>query len=90
MLCYYPLEHLYYLVSHSIIPSQLPRPSIASLFSSASSEPKGEMINLDAGLISRLSVRFWTLYVLLQFAHLREDGKLLKQRERALGKSKVS
>ncbi|KAH8100990.1 hypothetical protein BXZ70DRAFT_892779 [Cristinia sonorae] len=90
MLCYYPLEHLYYLLSHSVIPSQLPRPAIFSLFSAASSSNTDKTINLDAGIISRLSVRFWALYVFLQFAHLREDRKLLKQRERALGKSKAT
>ncbi|TCD63337.1 hypothetical protein EIP91_005656 [Steccherinum ochraceum] len=90
MLCYYPLEHVYYLLSHSIIPSQISRPSLSSFLSSSTLEPKDNTINLDAGAISRLSVRFWTLYVLLQFAHLREDGKLLKQRERALGKSKAT
>lgn len=90
MLCYYPLEHLYYLVSHSIIPPQLPRPSIFSALSSKVSESKDSTINLNTGVLSRLSVRFWALYVFLQFAHLREDSKLLKQRERVLGKSKVS
>jgi len=90
MLCYYPLEHLYYLLSHSIIPSQLARPAILSAFSSKSLELKDTPIALDAGALSRLSVRFWALYVFLQFAHLREDGKLLKQRERALGKSKAT
>ena len=90
MLCYYPLEHVYYLLSHSIIPSQFARPSFFSLFSSKTAEPKDSTINLNAGEISRLSVRFWALYVFLQFAHLREDRKLLMQRERALGKSKVN
>ncbi|KAI0077063.1 hypothetical protein K474DRAFT_1772045 [Panus rudis PR-1116 ss-1] len=83
MLGYYLLEHLYYLVSHSIIPAQLPRPSL-------SSEPKDKVVNLDTGALSRLSTRFWAVYVFLQLAHLREDHRLLKIRERTLGKSKAN
>ncbi|ETW83424.1 hypothetical protein HETIRDRAFT_241554, partial [Heterobasidion irregulare TC 32-1] len=66
MLAYYPMEHLYYLLSHEIIPSSISLP-----FSRSSSSP------------------FWALYVVLQFAHLREDRALLLRRERVLSKEKV-
>ncbi|KAL4249700.1 hypothetical protein ABKN59_006140 [Abortiporus biennis] len=85
MLAYYPLEHLYYLLAHSIVPSQISRPSLLPFKKSEPSEP----LNLDAGVISRVSTRFWALYVVLQLAHLREDRKLLKVRERAVSKSKA-
>jgi hypothetical protein len=83
MLAYYPLEHLYYLCSHGVIPSTIP--SLRSLFSSTA---KPITLNLDA--VGIWSSRFWALYVLLQFAHLREDRKLLKMRERSLRKAKGS
>lgn len=86
MLAYFPLEHLYYLVSHSIIPAQIPRPSFPQLSSSKPKDP----IHIDAGAISRASVRLWAFYVVLQLAHLREDRRLLKVRERAVGKLKES
>jgi hypothetical protein len=78
MLAYYPLEHIYYLSSHKVIPSSIPAPS--SLFSSRKS--------ISADSIGIWSSRFWALYVILQFAHLKEDGKLLKRRERTLRKAK--
>ncbi|KDQ57330.1 hypothetical protein JAAARDRAFT_35956 [Jaapia argillacea MUCL 33604] len=81
MLAYYPLEHLYYLCSHSIIPSTFP--SLASLFSS---HAKPIVLNTDA--MGIWSCRFWALYVVLQFAHLKEDRELLKIREKALNKAK--
>ena len=77
MLGYYPLEHLYYLVSHGIIPSTIRSP--LSLFSS-----KPKLIKLDAGKLSLWSTRFWAAYVLLHFAHLWEDRKLLIAKGRAL------
>ncbi|EAU83106.1 hypothetical protein CC1G_11632 [Coprinopsis cinerea okayama7 len=83
MLAYYPLEHLYYLVSHGIIPSTITSP--LSLFSS-----KPKKIKLDAGKLSLWSTRFWAVYVFLHFAHLIEDRKLLIQRQRALRKSKAN
>jgi hypothetical protein len=81
MLAYYPLEHIYYLRSHEIIPATIP--SLASLFS-ASAKP----IHLNSDAIGIWSTRFWALYVMLQFVHLKEDWKLIKMRERTLRKAK--
>jgi hypothetical protein len=81
MLAYYPLEHLSYLTSHGIIPTTIP--NLLSLFAS-----KARPITLDSGVLGIWSCRFWALYVALQFAHLREDRKLLQLRQRALKKSK--
>ncbi|KAJ3538786.1 hypothetical protein NM688_g6470 [Phlebia brevispora] len=88
MLLYYPMEHVYWLLVHSIIPSTLSLPSLASKLrpSALKSERK---INLDAGVISRVSTRFWAVYVVLQFLHLSEDSRLLRKRERAVNKSKA-
>jgi hypothetical protein len=72
---------MYYLCSHDIIPSTIP--SLASLFS-ATAKP----IRLNSEAIGMWSARFWALYVMLQFAHLREDWKLIKMRERTLRKAK--
>ncbi len=69
MLAYYPLEHLYYMCSHSILkslPGQAP---------------------LDPTSLGLWSTRFWAAYVLLQFAHLKEDHKLFKKRQAALSKT---
>jgi len=74
MLAYYPLEHLYYLVSHSLLPK---------------SQGKGWKARLlDANFLGLWSTRFWALYVLLQFAHLAEDRRLLLQRQKAVNKAK--
>jgi hypothetical protein len=81
MVAYYPLEHIYYLCSHGILPPTIP--SLASLFSPTAKPIK---INLDS--VGMWSCRFWALYVVLQFAHLREDRILLKIRERTLRKAK--
>jgi hypothetical protein len=81
MLAYYPLEHIYYLRSHGIIPATIP--SLASLFSSSA---KPFTPGLDT--IGMWSSRFWALHVILQFAHLSEDYKLLSMRERSLRKAK--
>ena len=78
MLAYYPLEHLAHLPSHGIIPNTIP--TLRSLFSSAA-----KPITLDTNW---WSCRFWALFVLLQFAHLREDRKLLMMREKTLRKAK--
>jgi len=80
MLAYYPLEHLYYLRSHDIIPSSVPSPF--SLFS------RTKRIKLDAGKLGMWSCRFWAFYILLHFAHLMEDKKLLEARQRTLRKGK--
>ena len=66
MLAYYPVEHLYYLASHGIVPA----------------------VGIDIKRLGILSCRFWAAYVLLQFAHLREDRKLLLLRERSIKKGK--
>lgn len=83
MLGYYPLEHLSYLSSRNIIPTTLP--AVTSHFTS-SSKP----VTLDPGVLGMWSSRFWALYVVLQFAHLREDRKLLQLRQRALRQAKGS
>ncbi|TFK59835.1 hypothetical protein BDN72DRAFT_780200 [Pluteus cervinus] len=77
MLGYYPLEHLFYLSSHGIIPSSIP--SIRSLFT-----PSAKPIELKPGVLGMWSCRFWALYVALQFAHLREDRKLMLLRQRSM------
>jgi len=81
MLAYYPLEHLYYLGAHGIIPSKMPSP--ASFLSA-----KKKLINLDPGKLGLWSCRFWAVYVILHFAHLIEDRKLLKQRHSSIRKAK--
>jgi len=81
MLAYYPLEHIYYLCFHGIIPSSIP--SLSSLFSGT-----GKKISLNTNAIGKWSCRFWALYVVLQFAHLQDDRKLLQLRERSLIKAK--
>ncbi|KAF8150061.1 hypothetical protein B0H34DRAFT_732268 [Crassisporium funariophilum] len=81
MLAYYPLEHLYYLGSHGIIPTMITSPT--SLFSS-----KKRRISLDPNTLSVWSCRCWAAYVVLHFAHLVEDRKLLMQRHRSLRKAK--
>ncbi|KAJ8455587.1 hypothetical protein ONZ45_g18899 [Pleurotus djamor] len=80
MLAYYPLEHLYYLLSHSLIPAHIP--SIKSLISSKSKPTK-----LDANALGMWSTRFWALYVVLQILHLREDRQLLRAKEKSLLKA---
>jgi len=89
MLAYYPLEHLYYLLAHSIIPPQIPLPSVSRLWPSSTGEAKQESIHLNAGIISRVSTRLWAVYVFLQLLHLQEDRRLLKAKERALSRSKT-
>ncbi|KAI6168083.1 hypothetical protein EDD17DRAFT_1531792 [Pisolithus thermaeus] len=81
MLVYYPLEHLYYLRKHDLIPAVIP--SIISLTGRYS-----RRINLNAGKLAVWSCRAWAVYVLLQFAHLLEDRKLLLMKERHLKKGK--
>ncbi|KAJ7158843.1 hypothetical protein C8R46DRAFT_402399 [Mycena filopes] len=83
MLGYYPLEHLCYLRIHDVIPEKLPSP--ASLL-----DPQAKPITLDSKYLSLWSCRCWAAYVILQFAHLREDRKLLQMQNRTLRrKSKV-
>jgi hypothetical protein len=81
MLAYYPLEHIYYLGSHGIIPTVIVSPF--SLFTS-----KRRKLSLDLNTLGLWSCRFWAVYVVLHFAHLLEDRKLLKQRHNSLRKAK--
>ncbi|EIN10034.1 hypothetical protein PUNSTDRAFT_102011 [Punctularia strigosozonata HHB-11173 SS5] len=88
MLAYYPLEHISYLASHSIIPTTIPAlSSILPLWLLRSKSARRTM-KLDVNRLSLWSCRFWALYVMLQFAHLREDRQLLLAKERTLGKAK--
>lgn len=79
MLLYYPFEHLYYLRSNGLLPAtiSLSLPFIKAL-----------PVKLDTTKLALWSTRAWAVYVFLQLAHLREDGRLLKLRERALTKVK--
>ena len=90
MLAYYPLEHLYYLLSHSVIPDKIALPSLTAFVPFIRTQPSNKHIPLDIGKLGLWSTRFWAAYVVLQLAHLREDSKLLSVRERTLSKSRVS
>ncbi|KAK0446254.1 hypothetical protein EV421DRAFT_1793358 [Armillaria borealis] len=77
MLGYYPLEHLSYLTSRDIIPTTISSPLVPQ-----------KAITLKPGPMGVWSCRFWAAYVILQFAHLREDRKLLQARQRTLRRAK--
>ncbi|KAF5366071.1 hypothetical protein D9757_010372 [Collybiopsis confluens] len=79
MLGYYPLEHLSYLVSHDVLPSK-------STVNLSPFLAKKQNIHLNSGSLGVWSVRCWAFYVALQFAHLREDRKLLQAKYRSLRK----
>ncbi|KAG2341769.1 hypothetical protein BDR05DRAFT_964775 [Suillus weaverae] len=81
MLGFYPLEHLYYLRSHDLIPTSIP--SFSAILGRSS-----KRISLNENKLILWSCRFWLLYIVLQFAHLREDRKLLLTRQRNLRKGK--
>ena len=81
MLAYYPLEHLYYLRAHNLIPATVS--SITSLLRRTS-----KRIHLSANSLAMWSCRAWAVYVILQFAHLMEDRKLLLMKEKNLRKGK--
>ncbi|KAJ7363953.1 hypothetical protein DFH08DRAFT_930060 [Mycena albidolilacea] len=81
MLGYYPLEHLCYLRIHDVLPATLPSPA-------ALLNPAAKPLSLEPAGLALWSCRFWASYVLLQFAHLREDRKLLQQQQRTLRKGK--
>jgi hypothetical protein len=81
MLGYYPFEHLCYLRIHDVIPEKVASP--ASLLN-----PAVKPFHLDTNVLSLWSCRFWASYVILQFAHLREDRKLLQLQQRTLRKGK--
>ncbi|KAH9847710.1 hypothetical protein C2E23DRAFT_889814 [Lenzites betulinus] len=88
MLGYYPLEHLYYLLSHSIIPDKLPLPSLTAFVPFIRTRPSDKHIPLSLGALGLWSTRFWAAYVFLQLAHLREDSKLLQVHARTLARTK--
>ncbi|KAI5120196.1 hypothetical protein M0805_006302 [Coniferiporia weirii] len=77
MLLYYPLEHLYYLRANGLLPATV---SLSIPFL------KSFSVRLNATKLALWSTRAWALYVFLQFAHLREDARLLKLRQRALSR----
>lgn len=83
MLAYYPLEHIYYLGQHGIIPATITSPF--SLFSSKKSK-----LTINFNKIALWSTRCWAAYVFLHFAHLYEDWKLLKLRHSSIRKAKGS
>ncbi|PFH48755.1 hypothetical protein AMATHDRAFT_64702 [Amanita thiersii Skay4041] len=81
MLAYYPLEHLYCLCVHGVVPSRFPLqlPFLQNV---------KKNVRLDANKLALWSCRFWAVYVILQFAHLKEDKMLLEARQRSLRKGK--
>ncbi|EIW57688.1 uncharacterized protein TRAVEDRAFT_150287 [Trametes versicolor FP-101664 SS1] len=89
MLGYYPLEHLYYLLSHDIIPDKITLPSLTAFVPFIRTRPSTKHIPLQLGTLGLWSTRFWAAYVFLQLAHLREDEKLLRVRARTLAKTKT-
>jgi hypothetical protein len=76
MLAYYPFEHLYYFRVNSLLPATLAVPFLS------------KRLSLNTNKLALWSTRFWALYVFLQFAHLREDLKLLSIRAKALSRVK--
>jgi len=76
MLAYYPLEHLFYLRAHDIIPAFISLPFLR------------KPIFLNPRKLVMWSCRFLVVYLLLQFAHLNEDRKLLVKRQKGLAKAK--
>lgn len=87
MLAFYPLDQLYYLITHGVMsPSfsvPLPLPHKTEESSAATSTKKYE---LNPTRLTLWSTRCWMVYVVLQLAHLREDRTLLVKRQRALKK----
>lgn len=86
MLLYYPLEHLYYLTSHSLIPTSFKLPSLPFLTTSS----KGPRLTISPNAVALYSSRFWAVYVFLQLLHLQQDKVLLQQHQRQLKKSKTT
>jgi len=82
MLLYYPLEHLYYLRAHAILPLSFTLPFALPFLT------RNKKLTLDINKLGLWSTRFWAAYVFLQLAHLSEDFGLLKLRERAVSKIK--
>lgn len=90
MLGYYPFEHVYWFLSHSIIPSVVTLPSFSGALASSSEKLHQKKVTLDPGQLSRVSCRFWLVYIFLQFLQYGEDQRSLIRKERELRKSKVS
>lgn len=84
ILLYWPLEHITYLLGHGLMPAEL---SLAS--SVTASKPRGAMIKLDAGKLTRASMGLWGLYLGLQLINLYNDSKQVSAQERLLNKSKA-
>ncbi|KZV73005.1 hypothetical protein PENSPDRAFT_750479 [Peniophora sp. CONT] len=84
MLAFYPLDQVYYLITHGVMsPSvSLPLPLIAEKASSG----KAKKLELNSTKLTLWSTRCWMVYVVLQLAHLREDRALLVKRQRSLKK----
>ncbi|KAJ3977597.1 hypothetical protein EV361DRAFT_787981 [Lentinula raphanica] len=80
MFGYYPLEHLSYLASADVLPSR-------STIDFPPFVTKKRTVELNAGKLSLWSVRCWAVYVVLQFAHLHEDRKLLQAKYRTILKA---
>lgn len=87
MLFYYPLEHIYYLTSHSLIPTSI---NFKLPFSKTLTHQKQSTLTIAPDTVSLYSSRFWAAYVFLQLLHLHEDKVLLQQRQRQLKKSKAA
>lgn len=75
MLAYYPLEHLFYLRAHDVIPAYISLPFLR------------KPVLLHPRKLVTWSCRFLVVYLLLQFAHLHEDRKLLMKRQRGLARA---
>jgi len=76
MLAFYPLDNLSFLSSTDIIPKTITLPL------------SSKSVTLNPAAMGTWSCRFWALYIVLQFAHLREDKTLLLQRIKAMRKSR--
>lgn len=87
ILLYYPLEHISYLLNHSILPAELSltKPVPKTL----ETKSRGVTIKLDSGKLTRASIGFWGVYLVLQLVHLYDDSKQVASQERLLNKSKV-
>ena len=94
MLGFFPLEQLSYLISKDVVPATLPAPASLLPFASTSSKLANsnltKPIEVDVNRLGMLSCRFWAAYVLLQFAHMEEDRKLLVMKHKAYKRAGMS
>ncbi|KAL1666901.1 hypothetical protein GGF50DRAFT_49614 [Schizophyllum commune] len=94
MLGFFPLEQLSYLISKDVVPATLPAPASLLPFAYTSSKLADsnltKPIEVDVNRLGMLSCRFWAAYVLLQFAHMEEDRKLLVMKHRAYKRAGMS